>query len=59
MSFINLSGVIRAQLLELNILDKNIIISRECTYCLTHKYFSYRRDKPEEVEAMLAYISLR
>ena len=58
-TYINLSGVIRAQLLELNILDKNIIISRECTYCLTHKYFSYRRDKPEEVEAMLAYISLR
>jgi YfiH family protein len=33
-----------------------IEISRECTYEHPDKYFSYRRDKPERVQAMVALI---
>lgn len=37
--------------------EKNIEISPECTACLPEKYFSYRRDKPEEIEAMMAGVA--
>jgi len=40
------------------VLRKNIEISPECTHCEQDKYFSYRRDKSEEVQAMVAYIGL-
>ena len=30
----------------------------ECTYCLSDRYFSYRRDKSDPLETMLAYLSL-
>lgn len=57
--FINLSEVVTMQLLEVGILSKNIEISQECTYCSENKYFSYRRDKPKNLEAMVAYIGLK
>ena len=38
---------------------ENIKMSYECTFCEKEKYFSYRRDKPEEIEAMLAYITIK
>ncbi len=57
--YINLSQVVKDQLLQLNISSNNITISDECTYCLNDKYFSYRRDKPEELETMISYIGLR
>lgn len=58
-TYINLSKVVKDQLLQLNINDDNIEISEECTYCLKDKYFSYRRDKPKELETIIAYIGLR
>lgn len=57
--FINLSEVVKMQLLEVGILSKNIEISQECTYCSENKYFSYRRDKLKNLEAMVAYIGLK
>jgi len=54
--FVNLGSVIQRQLIELGIKKSNIEDSGECTYCLDQKYFSYRRDKPAQVEAMIAYI---
>jgi len=57
--YINLSNVVKDQLLQLNINNDNISISNECTYCLKDKYFSYRRDNPAELETMIAYIGLR
>lgn len=57
--FINLSEVVTMQLLEVGILSKNIEISQECTYCSENKYFSYRRDKLKNLEAMVAYIGLK
>jgi polyphenol oxidase len=37
---------------------EKIELSDECTYCSREKYFSYRRDKPAKIEAMIAYIRL-
>jgi len=58
-TYINLAGVIKDQLKELGIPTGNIEISPECTYCLNDKYFSFRRDAPKELEAMIAYIGLK
>lgn len=55
---INLAGIISKQLSACGLKKENIMISEECTYCLPKKYFSYRRDNPEELETMLAYIGL-
>ena len=56
--FIDLSGIIRKQLLGIGIPESNIGFSGECTYCEDKKYFSWRRDKPQEVEAMVAYFGM-
>ena len=37
---------------------KNIFDNGECTFENKKRYFSYRRDKPEVVEAMIAVIGL-
>ncbi len=58
-TYVNLSNVVKNQLLRLNIKNDNISISDECTYCLKDKYFSYRRDNPKQLETMLAYIGLK
>ena len=55
--YINLAQVVSKQLTNSGVL--NITISPDCTYCLTDKYFSYRRDNPLEPETMIAYIGLK
>jgi polyphenol oxidase len=56
--YLNLGGIIKKQLLSVGVEVENIQSTQECTFCEEDKYFSYRRDKPEDVEAMLAYITL-
>ena len=34
-------------------IPENIDISSVCTYCQADKYFSYRKDKSEPVQAMM------
>jgi len=55
--FVDLKGIIRNQLLDLNIKNNNIEDDKVCTFD-SDKYFSYRRDRPREVEAMIAIIGL-
>ncbi len=55
---LNLAGVVKKQLEDEGVLSEHISISNDCTYCLDKKYFSFRRDQPERVEAMIAYIGL-
>lgn len=57
--YINLAGVVTSQLLDRGISETNIRISSECTFCSHDKYFSWRRDKPRELETMVAYIGLK
>jgi YfiH family protein len=57
--YLDIKKIAQLQLLELGLQKKNIEISPECTFELPEKYFSARRDKPEEIEAMGAVISIK
>lgn len=54
--FINLPKIIKKQLVSAGVPGKNIELSKKCTADLKKKYFSFRRDKPGNLEAMIAYI---
>ena len=58
-TYLDLKKIAETQLLEQGILPENIEISPDCTYEGVKEYFSYRRDKPKEVQAMLAVIGLK
>ena len=53
---IDLRAIMKTQLERLGIPIENMHDSGECTYCLPEKYFSYRRDKPEQLETQVANI---
>ncbi|HBR80391.1 MAG: hypothetical protein UX09_C0041G0001 [Candidatus Uhrbacteria bacterium GW2011_GWE2_45_35] len=55
--FVDLEQIIRAQLLEVGVLEENIELSSVCTFC-DQSYFSWRRDKPESVVSQVAYVWL-
>jgi YfiH family protein len=57
-TYIDLVGVLQDQLLAAGIQAAHLTASTECTYDFPTKYFSFRRDKPEVVQSMLAFISL-
>ncbi|MEI7512132.1 MAG: polyphenol oxidase family protein [Candidatus Uhrbacteria bacterium] len=57
-SHIDLPASITRQLETLGIARTQIEDCGLCTACLSDRYFSYRRDKPEIIEAMMAYIRL-
>jgi polyphenol oxidase len=38
---------------------KDIVVSEECTYDNTEKFYSFRRDKNEPLEGMVAYIGFK
>lgn len=54
--FVDLSKMLARQLHELGV--TRIEDSRICTFCHPDRYFSYRRDKPAQIEAMIAWIGL-
>ncbi len=54
-NFVDLAGIVKKQLLQAGVKEKNIKINLDCT-CCRKKYFSFRRDKPEEPELMAAFI---
>ncbi|MEI8097023.1 MAG: polyphenol oxidase family protein [Candidatus Moraniibacteriota bacterium] len=53
---VDLKGIIKKQASVAGIVSTNILDTNECTYCLDEKYFSYRRDKSDPIEAQIAYI---
>ncbi|MBN1584940.1 peptidoglycan editing factor PgeF [Candidatus Uhrbacteria bacterium] len=55
---VDLRSMIKQQLLSLGVKSENIDSSDGCTFCDKEKYFSYRRDKPEKVQSMIAYIGM-
>jgi len=57
--FVDMMWKIKQQLLSCGVLAGNIKNSDECTYDNEQKYFSYRRDKPEKVCSMVAFIGLK
>ncbi len=56
---VDLSAIAKKQLLEQNVLEKNIKINPECTYCLKNKYYSFRRSKSKKLKTMIAYIRFK
>jgi hypothetical protein len=56
--FIDLPKIISLQLKAAGVPADNIESCGLCTFCQSDKYFSFRRDKPPKVQAMLAYIAL-
>lgn len=54
---IDLRAIMKTQLKQLGITGVHIIDQDECTHCLAEKYFSYRRDKPDQLETQVAYIT--
>ena len=54
---LDMSGIVRLQLDKLGV--TRVQISPECTHCEIEKCFSYQRDKPEEAQAMVAYIGIK
>lgn len=57
-NFVDLKKVVQQIALQEGLLREKIDINSECTACLPEKYFSFRRDKPEKVEAMMAGVGL-
>jgi len=57
--FVDLFGIVKEKLLDKGVLNKNIFDCGECTFCEKEKYFSFRRDKPEKIEAMIAVIGIK
>jgi len=56
--FVNLKSEAKNRLLSSGLLLKNITIHPGCTFCSSKKYFSYRRDKPKNIETMLSVLTL-
>ena len=56
--FVDLKGSIKKQLTGLQVKIGNIEESEECTF-EGEKFFSYRRDKPQRIEAMVAVIGMK
>ncbi len=55
---IDLKGIAKNQLEKLGIIPDNIQLTNDCTFCDEDRYFSFRRDNPKEVEAMVVILSL-
>ncbi len=54
--YVDLRKVVKQIALQEGLLKDKVDINCECTSCLSKKYFSFRRDKPEKVQAMIAGI---
>lgn len=57
--FLDIKRLARIQLMENGIKKKNIKTSGRCTFKLKDRYFSWHRDKPKEMETMLAVFGRR
>lgn len=57
--YLDLKRVAELQLQPLGVRREHIEVHPDCTACLPEKYFSYRRDKPAVVDAMVAVIGIR
>lgn len=57
--FFDIGIVAETQLTNLGFRSENIEVNSECTFELTDKYFSFRRDKPRIIETMLAVFGMK
>jgi hypothetical protein len=57
--FVDLPRIARIQLKRKGLVPSHIVQSSLCTFCETDTFFSFRRDKPEKIEAMVAVIGMK
>lgn len=57
--FVDLAKSIKIEAIKNGLLPRNIEDIKECSYCLKNKYFSWRRDQPKELKAMMVLIGMR
>lgn len=57
--FVDLSAIIKMKLLHAGVAAEHIDDCELCTYCNERDYFSYRRDKPQDVQVQVGYIGLK
>lgn len=57
-TYLDLGEVARQQLIRAGVPAGGIKRDSSCTFCDVGRYFSFRRDKPAEVEAMVAAIGI-
>ena len=57
--FVDLEGIAREQLRRSGIFEARIETHSLCTFCEKERFFSYRRDKPEVPEVMVAVIGMQ
>ncbi|MFH2097360.1 MAG: peptidoglycan editing factor PgeF, partial [bacterium] len=50
---LDLTLIARQQLINMGVLETNIKVNTDCTYCQQNKYFSYRREGGQKVKTML------
>jgi YfiH family protein len=58
-TFVDLEGIAKNQLQMAGIQEMNIETSNICTFCEKEKFFSYRRNKPEKIQAMAAVVGMK
>ncbi len=57
--FVDLKRIVKERLLTLGLDEGNMETSPDCTFCLVDKYFSFRRDKPQTPQTMVAVIGMK
>lgn len=58
-NFMDLKLVAQKKLMACGIEPENVSVSPDCTYCQTDKYFSFRKDRPETLRAMMVIAGMR
>jgi YfiH family protein len=58
-SYVDLKLIAKRQLEEAGIRPASIDVSPVCTYCQADKYFSYRKDKSEPLQAMMIIAGMK
>ncbi len=56
--FMDLKLIAKMQMETAGIKPENIYISPDCTYCMSDKYFSFRKDRIKPVKAMLCIAAM-
>ncbi|RJR31030.1 peptidoglycan editing factor PgeF [Candidatus Parcubacteria bacterium] len=57
--FIDLKNAAKSQLLSARADTKKIEVSSDCTYCLSKKYFSFRREGKKTITAQAAFLGMK
>lgn len=52
-NFMDLRLVVQKKLGECGVIQGNVAVSPDCTYCQSDKYYSFRRDRTEPLQAMI------